>query len=55
MNPKEKATELAFLRYFYQNADFGPADCDVRGGLKEIFVKRTGKDLPEGYDDREDE
>lgn len=50
MNPKEKATELEFLKYFYGHADFGPADSDVRVGLKECFMDRTGKDMPSGYE-----
>lgn len=45
----EKATELEFLQWFYANADFGPADDDVRYILEAEFVKETGKNLPEGY------
>ena len=45
----EKATELEFLNWFYDECDFGPADSDVREMLKEGFVADTGKDLPDGY------
>lgn len=45
----EKATELEWLKYFYRNADFGPADSDVRAGIEDDFMDETGKDLPEGY------
>lgn len=47
---KEKATELQFLEWFYLNADFGPADSDVRNILKADFKRETGLDLPEGYE-----
>lgn len=45
----EQATELEFLQWFYANADFGPADEDVRQHLKECFADETGKTLPSGY------
>lgn len=52
----ERATELEYLRWFHCNADFGPADGDVRYYMDEEFKKETGKELPEGYsDDREEE
>lgn len=50
----EKATELEFLRWFFHNADFGPADRDVRDYLYHNFKAITGKDLPGGYVDEED-
>lgn len=46
---RKRATELEFLKWFYQNADFGPADGDVHYILKENFISGTKKDLPEGY------
>jgi len=49
----EKATELEWLEWFYANADFGPADGDVRQYLKDDFMESTGKELPEGYGDEE--
>ena len=47
---KEKATELEFLKYFFSYADFGPADGDVRDIMYADFKRRTGKELPEGYE-----
>ena len=41
--------ELEYLRYFYQEADFGPADGDVRMIIRENY---TGV-IPEGYGDEE--
>lgn len=42
--------ELKFLRWYYANADFGPADDDVRQYLKECYVEQTGDPLPPGYE-----
>ncbi|AWY09298.1 hypothetical protein vBRpoSV10_176 [Ruegeria phage vB_RpoS-V10] len=49
----EKATELEYLQWFYANADFGPADSDVRDIMNEEFMEDTGKGLPEGYEPEE--
>ncbi len=49
----EQATELEWLRYFYQKADFGPADDDVRQIIEEDFMKKTRKALPAGYEREE--
>lgn len=46
---RERATELEWLKWFFWNADFGPADGDVRDNLAEYFMQKTGKNLPEGY------
>ena len=46
----ELATELEFLKWFYQNCDFGPGDTDERWRLREQFVEKTGKGLPDGYE-----
>jgi hypothetical protein len=43
------ASELEWLKFFYQEADFGPADDDVRLIIKERFESETGKRLPDGY------
>lgn len=48
------ATELEWLQFFYGDADFGPADDDVRRIIEKRFTKTTGKSLPHGYQ-REDE
>jgi hypothetical protein len=46
----ERATELEWLRYFYELADFGPAHEDVVSIIEARFKEETGKDLPEGYE-----
>lgn len=51
--PKEQATELEWLAWFYANADFGPADFDIRDLLRAQFQRETGKSLPNGYADEE--
>ena len=48
------AEELEFLQFFYSNADFGPADDDVRWIIKNDFVKSKGKPLPRGYGDEDE-
>lgn len=45
----DRATELEYLKWFFHNADFGPAEGDVRNYMKERFMDKTGKNLPEGY------
>jgi hypothetical protein len=47
----ERADELEYLIWFFQNADFGPADSDVRLAMNQGFVEATGKALPIGYED----
>lgn len=49
MANRERATELEWLKWFYQHADFGPADGDVNESMKQEFMNKTGKNLPEGY------
>lgn len=44
--------ELKYLKWFYENADFGPADSDVRYYLNKQFVKEGGT-IPKGYGDDE--
>lgn len=52
-----QATELEYLQYFYSQADFGPADDDVRYYIEEAFKRDTGLLLPNGYarDEEEEE
>jgi len=45
----KRATELEWLKWFFQSTDFGPADYDVKYYMREAFIKETGKQLPEGY------
>lgn len=40
------ATELEYLRWFFGNADFGPADSDVRMIMNENFTEKTGMAVP---------
>lgn len=47
----ERATPIEWLEWFYGNADFGPADDDVRFSLAEQFKEETGKELPEEYEE----
>jgi hypothetical protein len=44
-----RATELEWLKWFACNADFGPADGDVRELMQRAFMRETGKNLPEGW------
>lgn len=46
---RERASELEYLKWFCQNADFGPADDDVRDSMNQQFMRETGKNLPEGW------
>ena len=48
MNEEQQA-EFDFLTWFYINADFGPADGDVRNYLREQYEDQTGKQVPPGY------
>lgn len=50
----KRATELEWLQYFYEAADFGPAHEDVVDIIARNFTKLTGKKLPKNYDWRED-
>ena len=45
----EEATELEYLKYFFQVADFGPAHGDVISYINEDFEEETGKKVPQGY------
>jgi hypothetical protein len=51
---RERATELDYLTWFRLAADFGPAHGDVITTLNERFMKKTGKNLPEGWNFAED-
>ena len=49
---KEQATEVEFLRFFYDKIYpvLGPADDEIIHSIKEQFCKETNKTLPEGYE-----
>ncbi len=51
---RERASELEYLRWFRQECDFGPADADVKEILNKAFMQETGKNLPEGWNFRQD-
>ena len=46
---RARATALEYLTWFRQEADFGPADSDVKELLNQQFMDDTGKNLPEGW------
>lgn len=49
-NPfRKRATELEWLKWFFQRADFGPCESDVRNHMRQSFMDETGKNLPDGY------
>ena len=44
-----QATEIAYLRFFRSQADFGPAHSDVVAAIDAAYIA-LGNVLPEGYD-----
>jgi hypothetical protein len=46
---RERATELEYLEWFRQTADFGPADSDVKESMNHDFMEESGKNLPKGW------
>lgn len=50
---EELLDELEFLRFFYQQADFGPASDDIFSMIREDYMTKTKRECPVGY--REDE
>jgi hypothetical protein len=51
---RERASELEYFKWFRHNADFGPAEGDVVEGMNERFMENTGKNLPEGWNFKQD-
>jgi hypothetical protein len=45
----EEASELEYLTWFALNADFGPADSDVKIKLQYYFERETGKKVPKTW------
>lgn len=43
--------EFEFFKWFYQEADFGPADYDVRLAMFDEYERKTGKKVPETIKD----
>lgn len=52
---QEEATELEYLKWFRCEADFGPADEDVKYRMDKAFEKETGKRVPSGWRHDDDE
>ena len=55
MKEKQTATELEYLKWFRINADFDPAHGDVIYGMHKWFREETEKNIPEGWDDENDD
>lgn len=49
MKIKIEKDVLEYLEWFWENADFGPADDDVRYIMQEEYESETGKKVPKGY------
>jgi hypothetical protein len=47
----DEATELEWLKYFVQWADFGPAHSDVVHDMQARFEQSTGKRVPSNWRD----
>ncbi len=48
---KDELTELEYLQWFYNEADFGPAHGDVVGSINDYIEEQTGKSIPGDYKD----
>jgi len=56
MSDRERADEAEWTLWFTLEADFGPADDDVRHWMAYRFQRKTGKAMPPGweeYDEKE--
>ena len=53
-NGSDEDNELKYLKWFYANADFGPADSDVRYYMNKQYIHEGGV-IPDGYKGYEDE
>lgn len=51
----KRKEEYDYLLWFYQNADFGPADGDVRAIMNQNYETKTGKKVPEGFREEEED
>ena len=45
----DEARELEYLRWFKQNADFGPSNSDIHKGIDAYYCKETGNDVPKNW------
>lgn len=46
--------EIDYLLWFFQNADFGPADTDVRYGLERYYEETKSLRVPDSLSLREE-
>lgn len=46
---QEADNAFAFLEWFFLNADFGPADADVKWLMRQQYEEETGNTVPEEY------
>lgn len=51
---RERASELEYLKWFRLNVDMGPAESDIIENMNVQFMKKTGKNLPEGWNFSQD-
>lgn len=49
--PKLTQAEIDYLYWFRINADFGPADGDVKNIMDEDYEAETGNKVPKGWRD----
>ena len=47
----ERSDELTYLKYFYKNAEFGPASDTIRDMIKAWFISEYQKLPPKSYFD----
>ena len=51
---RKRATNLEYLEWFRNHADFGPAESDIIDAMNERFMEETGKNLPKGWNYAQD-
>ena len=56
MKAKKRASELDYLRYFYDAVQpaLGPADDDIISMIRDDFEQETGQRPPIDYDEEDD-
>ena len=47
----ERSDELTYLKYFYKNAEFGPAESTIRDMITAWFIAEYQKLPPQSYFD----
>ena len=45
----EQTEVLAYLNWFYSNADFGPSHFDIVSHMERQYEKDTGQKVPQKY------